>query len=91
MLMSRRNCVSLVVMVVVSLASAGVVLSGVLTAPAGPEVAVECVACRGTGTQNMVCSFCNGTGRDSSGKMKCFNCFGKGFPRCVLCQGTGQR
>ena len=88
MLMSRRNCMSLVVMVVVSLASAGVVVSGVLTAPAGPEVASECGNCRGSGTLSVPCSGCKGTGvRNGS---KCTRCEGKGFPKCVACNGTGK-
>ena len=89
MLMSRRNCMSLVVMVVVSLASAGVVVSGVLTAPAGPEVAAQCGNCQGSGTQNFVCFSCKGTGVLNG--QKCFNCKGKGFPPCNACNGTGQR
>ncbi len=87
MLMSRRNCVSLVVMAVVSLASAGVVVSGVL-APAGPEVASECGSCQGSGTQNFACNFCKGTGVLNG--QKCFNCKGKGFPPCIFCNGTGK-
>jgi len=89
MLMSRRNCVSLVVMVVVSLASAGVVVSGVLTAPAGPEVAAKCAGCQGSGTTSVACSLCKGTGVRNG--QKCPNCKGKGFPPCQSCNGTGQR
>gem|GEM_PF-1467072 len=89
--LTRRNCVSLVVTVVVALATAGVVVSGVLAAPAGPEVARECSSCQGSGTQNTVCFFCKGSGKDKSGKFKCNHCKGKGFPPCSSCQGTGQK
>ena len=88
MLMSRRNCMSLVVMVFVSLASAGVVVSGVLTAPAGPEVAVECGVCKGSGTGNQACTICEGTGVKNG--RKCTECKGKGFDPCYNCGGTGK-
>ena len=80
---------SLVVTVVVSLASAGVVVSGVLTAPAGPEVAAQCDTCEGSGTQDVACNTCKGVGV-LNGK-KCFECKGKMFPPCPLCNGKGQR
>ncbi len=51
-------------------------------------LAAECGGCRGSGTSNLTCSFCKGTGRN--GSFKCSFCNGRMFSKCFSCNGTGQ-
>ena len=53
-------------------------------------VVAVCPSCDGAGTGPFQCSFCKGTGKDSSG-FKCSLCNGKGFQKCSSCNGTGQK
>lgn len=89
--LSRRNCVSLVVTVVVALASAGVVVSGVLAAPAGPEVARECSSCRGSGTQNFVCNFARARGKIKAELKNAFIAKEKGSHPAALAKAPGKK
>ena len=56
---------------------------------AGTAVAVECIHCKGSGTNDFQCNSCDGTGKKNG--MKCFICNGKGFQKCSFCFGTGKR
>lgn len=55
---------------------------------AGVALAAMCHTCGGSGTASSPCVLCKGTGL--SGQMKCPLCKGKGFPKCVICNGSGQ-
>jgi len=51
-----------------------------------------CTSCSGSGTRNMACFTCKGTGLSivGTGRYKCQTCAGKGFERCLPCSGTGK-
>jgi DnaJ-class molecular chaperone len=49
-----------------------------------------CSSCQGSGTSPFQCSVCKGSGRNINGN-RCDFCNGKGFAKCLTCNGTGQR
>jgi len=55
------------------------------------QAAGKCSFCNGRGYRQRNCSYCKGTGRDSSGNLMCSGCDGKGFEKCGICRGTGTR
>lgn len=59
-------------------------------AMAGIAVAAVCGTCKGSGTGSFQCFHCKGSGKNTIGH-KCNFCNGRGFQKCMSCNGTGQK
>ncbi len=50
---------------------------------------ISCPECGGRGRESSPCYTCKGTGRFSSYRKLCPECYGKGFANCAECAGSG--
>ena len=58
-----------------------------------PPASYPCGNCNGRGVLSNACPSCNGSGLSGPANMRsmCMACNGKGFPKCIPCNGTGKR